>query len=144
MAVDQRQQINRGKAAEPEGTVVQLRDSSIVTLAAHGLLDADQVAAAFRFRKAWETVKRMRPAAIGFDEWVAGGCRPPGFAEKQLAAAADLRTCRRLVGRHGYELLSRICGDGFHVRDLYSTRRERDTAIDMLRIHLTSLAQIWH
>ena len=47
--------------------VVSLRESSIVTMAAHGVLDADQVAAAFRFRHAWETVQQMRPAALGFD-----------------------------------------------------------------------------
>ena len=123
--------------------VVSLRESSIVTLAAHGVLDADQVAAAFRFRHAWETVQRLRPAALGFDEWIGGGCRPAGFAEVQMVAAADLRLARRLLGAHGYELVARICGDGFHIRDIRPTRRERDTATDMLKVHLTGLARLW-
>ena len=130
---------------EQTAAVVSLRESSVITLAAHGVLDADQVAVAFRFRKAWETVQRVRPPAAGFDEWIATGCRTGGgFAEDQMAAAADLRICRSLLGDHGYKLLARVCGDGFHIRDLYGTRRERDTATDLLRIHLTSMATIWH
>ena len=124
--------------------IVNLRESSIVTLAQHGVLNADQAAAAYRFRRAWETVQRMRPASVGFDEWIAGGCRPGGFADDQLAAASDLRICRRKLGEHGYQLVGRVCGDGFHIRDLYRTRRDRDTATDMLRIYLNSLADLWH
>jgi hypothetical protein len=44
---------------------------------------------------------------------------------------------------HGYELVSRICGEGFHVRDIRPTRRERDTATDMLKVYLTGLARMW-
>jgi hypothetical protein len=124
--------------------VVNLREWSVASLAAHGVLDADQVAAAFRFRNAWETVKGARQASFGFSEWIDAGCRPPGLSERRLAAAGHLRQSRRLLGAHGYHLVSRICGEGFHVRDLYPTRRARDTATDLLRIHLTALAQLWH
>jgi hypothetical protein len=124
--------------------VVNLREWSVATLAAHGVLDADQVAAAFRFRNAWETVQEARQASFGFSEWIDAGCRPPGLSERRLAAAGLLRQCRRLLGAHGYHLVSRICGEGFHVRDLYPTRRQRDMAVDLLKIHLSELAALWH
>jgi hypothetical protein len=124
--------------------VVNLRESSVVTLAAHGILDADQVEAAWRFRRAWETVESARQASIGFAEWVDAGRLPAGLAERQLQAAGDLRQCRKLLGAHGYMLVGRICGEGWHIRDLYQHRRDRDTATDMLRIHLSSLAALWH
>jgi len=123
--------------------VVSLRESSIVSLATHGVLDADQVAAAWRFRRAWEAVRSMRMSSAGFDEWVDAGCRPSAFAERQMMAATELRVCRRLLGAHGYELVCRVCGEGFHIRDIYATRRERDTAVDLLRIHLNELARLW-
>jgi hypothetical protein len=123
--------------------VVSLRESSIVSLAAHGVLDADQVAAAWRFRKAWEATRSIKPPALGFEERVQSG-RPAGLPEKQLRAAETLRSCRELLGEHGYELVARICGDGFHIRDIYKSRRQIDTATDILRIHLTALGRLWH
>lgn len=123
--------------------VVSLRESSIISLAAHGVLDADQVASAWRFRRAWETVQAMRVTSAGFTEWIDAGCRPVAYAERQLMAATELRLCRRLLGTHGYALVSRVCGDGFHIRDMYRSRRERDTATDLLRIHLNELTALW-
>jgi hypothetical protein len=70
--------------------VVNLRENSTITLAAKGVLDATQVAAAFRFRNAWETVQGARQASIGFSEWVDAGRLATGLPERRLAAAADL------------------------------------------------------
>ena len=123
--------------------VVNLRENSIITLAAHGVIDEEQVAAALRFNKSWHTVQSPGPAAAGFGVFVDSGLPRTAFAERRLAAAADLRHCRILLGEHGYGLVGRICGDGWHIRDLYRTRRERDTAADLLRIHLTALAGMW-
>jgi hypothetical protein len=124
--------------------VVNLRESSVVTLAAHGILDADQVDAAFRFRRAWETVASARQSSIGFDEWIDAGRLPAGLAERQLQAAEDLRQCRKLLGAHGYMLVGRVCGEGWHLRDLYPKRGDRDAMTRMLYIHLSSLAALWH
>ena len=123
--------------------VIRLREWSVTTLAAHGALDDEQVTAARRFCSAWETVQAVRPASIDFGERIDRGRNPPTFAERRLKAAADLRHARILLGEHGYGLVGRICGDGYHIRDLYRTRRERDTASDMLKTHLTSLAAMW-
>lgn len=134
---------------QPEGeanaryidAVVSLRENSIISLAAHGALDGNQVAAAWHFRKAFETVRNIGGASM--EEMTRGTRRPNGLAEKKLAAAFDLKVARRYLGAHGYSLVATICGEGFHIRDVYKSRRERDTACDLLRIHLTGLCDIW-
>lgn len=123
--------------------VIPLREWSVTTLAAHGALDDEQVTAAQRFCRSWEAVQAVRPAAACFAERVDRGRNPASYAERRLKAAADLRHARILLGEHGYSLVGRICGDGCHIRDLYRTRRERDFAADLLRVHLTSLAAMW-
>lgn len=134
---------------QPEGeanqryvqAVVSLRENSIISLAAHGALDANQVAAAWYFRKAFETVRDIKGGSL--EEMTRGTRRPNGIAEKKLAAAFDLKIAKRFLGAHGYSLVATVCGEGFHIRDIYKTRRERDTATDLLRIHLTGLADVW-
>src|SRR6188768_4157465 len=86
---------------QPEGeanpryidAVVSLRENSIISLAAHGVLDANQVAAAWHFRKAFETVRNIGGGSL--DEMTRGTRRPNGLAEKKLAAAFDLKVARR-------------------------------------------------
>lgn len=128
------------RSAAPTVTV-SLRESSIVSLAARKMLDADQVAAAWRFQRAFEIVSAIRPAVLDPDG-IRGGSGD-GTSDKQINAATDLRRARDVLGLHGYYLVSRICGEGYHVRDLYRTRRQRDLAADLLRIHLTELATEW-
>jgi hypothetical protein len=123
--------------------VIRLREWSVKTLEAHGALDAEHVTAAQRFCRSWEAVHGMRTAASCFTERIDSGRRPTSFAETSLAAATDLRHARILLGEHGYALVGKVCGDGYHIRDLYRTRRERDTAADMLKVYLTCLAQMW-
>lgn len=124
--------------------VVGFRQSSVVTLAAHGVLDANQVAAAFRFRNLFEVVIEAKRQSIGFNEWQEPGPPPPDLAARRSDATKDLGRARALLGSHGYMLIGRVCGEGFHIADLYATRRERDTMVDMLRLHLTSLAKLWN
>jgi hypothetical protein len=123
--------------------VIRLREWSVTTLAAHGALDDEQVTAAQRFCKSWEAVHGMRAAATSFIERIDSGRHPAAFAERSLNAATDLRHAKILLGEHGYALVGKVCGDGYHIRDLYRTRRERDTASDMLKVHLTALARMW-
>lgn len=118
--------------------IVSLRDSSVVTMATHGVLDADQVAAAWRLRKAWEVLVGLRRPTHLFER--IDGCGIARRSEREEEARGELRRCRELLGAHGFDLLVKVCAEGYHIRDLYPTRRERDTATDLLRIHLTSLA----
>ena len=126
--------------ANVNAPVVALRENSIITLAQHGVLNADQVAAAWRFRRAYELVRNIRTGEL--DE-IRGQRRPSGLAEKKIAAVNELKLAKRFLGAHGYSLISTVCGEGFHVRDIYLTRRERDTATDVLRIHLSGLAGLY-
>jgi hypothetical protein len=127
--------------SEPD--VVGFRQSSVVTLAAHGVLAADQVAAAFHFRNAFEHLVEAKRESIGFNEWQSPGPLPAHVAERRSLASQDLRKARGLLGAHGYALVGKVCGEGYHIADLFSSRRERDTMTDMLRLHLTSLAKLW-
>ena len=131
-------------AAPNDAKILALRNrSSIVTLATAGVLDADQVAAAFHFRNAFEIVVEAKRQSIGFNEWQAPGPVPDDIAEARTSAAADLRKARVLLGSHGFALLGKVCGEGYHLADIYSTTRERQTMTDMLKIHLRSLAALW-
>lgn len=124
--------------------VVNLRESSIVSLASHDVLDVDQVAAAFRFRRQWEELARLRRPANLFERIDTGGQQSIERAEREDEARRYLMRCRTLLGLHGFELLTKICGEGYHIRDLYpASRRDRDTATDMLRVHLTCLSRYW-
>jgi hypothetical protein len=123
--------------------VTRLREWSVTTLAAHGGLDEAQIAAARRFCSSWETVQGQPLAAATFAERIDRDRNPPTYSDRRLKAAADLRHCRILLGEHGYALVGKVCGDGYHIRDLYPTRRERDFAADLLKVHLTALAAMW-
>lgn len=122
--------------------IVNLRESSVVTLAAYGTLDADQIAAAFRFRNEWEALVNLRRPSALFERVDGMGSGLAGV-ERGNAAHQQLKRARVLLGEHGFALLTKVCGEGYHVRDLYQTRRERDTATDILRIHLDALATMW-
>lgn len=119
--------------------VVAIRESSIVTLAAHGVLDAAQVSAAMRFRDLWAQYANLHSRGQ-LVERVDNG-RKPALPPGRQDAARELKTMRQLVGSHAFELLIRVCGEGHHIRDLYQARRDRDTATDILRINLNLLAR---
>lgn len=127
----------------PDGEVVSLRQSSVTTLFAHGLLDARQVEAAYRFRNLWEQLAQDMPRRIDPFTWHDRGHRQLTEPENVAEARKLVRQCRTLLGIRGFDLVSRICGDGYHLRDLFPTRRERDTNTDNLRAHLSDLAIIF-
>lgn len=127
------------KATRPAAEVVAIRESSIVTLAAHGVLDASQVSAAMRFRDQWETYASLHRSGALVERVDNGGRRAPGTGRED--AARELKRVRGVVGQYAFELLIRVCGEGHHIRDLYQGRRDRDTATDILRINLSLLAR---
>lgn len=125
---------------EHRAKVLALREWSVVVLARNGALDARQVEAAFRFANTFR--KANMDAGRQFREFVDGGERVP-LAEKQTDALGDLRKCRALLGKSGYELMCEIVGLGHAIGDRHTTRRQRDTACDRLRLHLDELANLW-
>jgi hypothetical protein len=137
--------IMRGdEQAEPEVVVNLREESSIDTLAAQRMLSADQVDAAWHFRRAWEAAADLRRPSRLFERvdysraFMSQEC-----IEREDEARQELARCRQLLGAHGFDLVVSVCAEGHHIRDLYATRRERDTASDILRVHLTSLAAMW-
>lgn len=130
--------IQEHRAPRPAAEVVAIRESSIVTLAAHGVLDAAQVSAAMRFREQWDRYANLHRSGR-LVERVDNTRRAPPTGRED--AARELKRIRQLVGQHAFELLIRVCGEGHHIRDLYQGRRDRDTATDILRINLSLLAR---
>ena len=124
--------------------VVNIRESGIATLAAKGGLNMVQVAAADRFRQLWETMGGAGAGAIDYTrEHVDGGPAREPITERQTVAGKEINRARNLVGKHGFELVTMIAGQRMSLHELYTTRRERDTAADMLRVYLTQLAGMW-
>jgi hypothetical protein len=135
-----RRHVGAARLTQPAAPVVALRESSIASLAAHGLLDADQVAAAMRFREAWE--KLVACGHPGYLLERVDVVPHSTFAERADAAQRQLERCRNIAGVHGFRLLIKVCGEGYHIRDLYGSRRDRDTATDVLRIQLSAIARL--
>jgi hypothetical protein len=127
----------------PDGAVVSLRQSSVVELGERRLLNATQVEAAFLFRNAWSAALEPAPRPVSPFERRDRGA--PSLADVERAAEAKkaLRRCKALLGVRGFDLVARICGDGYHIRDLCKSRRERDTMTDLLRMHLSDVAEVF-
>ena len=128
-----------------EPSVVGLRESSIVSLAAHGGLDIIQVGAAWHFRRLWEEANQIHHDRATYLEKIdlVGHINETG-RDHRPDALDELERCRVMLGVHGYRLVLQVCGCGYHIRDLYAARRDRDTAIDMLKLHLTMLGRLWN
>lgn len=125
------------------------KESAISALAAKGVLDAAQVAAAVRFRGLWEALGGSGAKAMDYSkEPVDGGGTSEPISVKQLNAGADLkRASDALKAAHGlyaYRLVSYIAGEGRSIHELTETRRQRDTMTDNLRAYLDVLADLWN
>jgi hypothetical protein len=141
---------SRDHAAGKQGNVrritaiINIRESGIATMTAKGALDTAQVAAADKYRQLWETMGGAGAGAIDYGRVnVDGGPAREPITERQVSAGKEVNRCRNLLGRHGFELVTMIAGQRKSLHDLYSTRRDRDTAADMLRVYLTQLAEMW-
>ena len=76
-------------------------------------------------------------------EHVDGGPAREPITERQVTAGKEVNRVRNKIGAHGFELVTMIAGRRQSLHDLYSTRRERDTASDMLRVYLSQMAEMW-
>lgn len=125
----------------PNGVeVISLRESAVVAMARIGALDALQVEAAFRFRNLVQATHNEQGRA--YHEFIDGG-EHVAPSERVTDAMKQLRRCRQLLGRHGFNLISSVCYEGFNLTDMYPGRRQRDTAADVLRVHLSELAEMF-
>lgn len=127
---------------------VNMRESAITALAAKGVIDEAQCAAADRFRRAWEAMGGAGARAIDYSrEPVDGGGAVEPISLKQLSAGRDLKAAQEALekehGRYAYKLVGYVCGEGHSIHALTETRRQRDTMTDNLRAYLDVLAILW-
>jgi len=127
---------------------VNTLESPVSYLASKGALTASQVAAADRFRKLFERVGGAGARAIDYSRpQVDGGNIADPINPNQLDAGLQLAAANRVLGetygRYGYLLVCYICGEGRHIKEMTTTRRQHDTMLDNLRAYLDCLAEHW-
>lgn len=92
--------------------VINIRESAVTTLATRGVLDAEQVAAANRFRALYEAMGGKGAGAVDYGrEHVDGGKAREPITERQLGAGQELARCRALLGVRLYGLVSAVAGE---------------------------------
>lgn len=128
--------------------VMNIRESAISLLAAKGVINAAQVAAADRFRGLWETLGGSGAGALDYTkEPVDGGGVSEPITVKQLEAGRQLKAAskelKELHGEYAYRLVGYIAGEGRSIHEMTETRRQRDTMTDNLRTYLDILAALW-
>ncbi|KAB2761727.1 hypothetical protein F9L00_12710 [Brucella anthropi] len=120
------------------------RESAIITMAARGHLNVAQIRAAKSFCYFYE---RLGGAGAGsFDysrELVDGGGARTTISDSQIQAGQELKKCQELLGVVGYDLVSKIAGQGFTLDAICSDKRRKNYATDHLRDCLDVLAAYW-
>jgi hypothetical protein len=127
---------------------INVRESAITTLAAKGVINAAQTAAADRFRHLWEVMGGAGAPALDYSkEPVDGGGISEPISIRQLEAGRALKAAKSelvsIYGEYGYRLVGYIAGEGRSIHELTETRRQRDTMTDNLRAYLDVLARLW-
>lgn len=127
---------------------VNVRESAVSMLAARGVIEAHQVAAADQFRLLWEALGGAGARAIDMTkEAVDGGKIADPIRALQFEAGIRLKAARdclvKVHGEYAYRLVGYIAGEGRSIHDLTETRRQRDTMTDNLRMYLDTLARFW-
>ncbi|MBZ9894230.1 hypothetical protein LB545_07715 [Mesorhizobium sp. BR1-1-6] len=127
---------------------INIRESAITTLAAKGVINAGQAAAAVRFRAAWERMGGAGAGALDYSkEPVDGGGVVEPITIRQLEAGRELKDARDALkkahGEYAFRVVCYIAGEGRSIHELTETRRQRDTLTDNLRAYLDVLAVLW-
>jgi hypothetical protein len=139
---------HRADATSPRTipAVVNVRESAVTILAARGVLDPAQVAAADRFRGLFEAMGGKGAGAIDYGrEHVDGGKVREPITDRQVNAGKKLARCRALLGVRLYRLVSAVCGEGRSLHEVAGKdKRPRLMAADMLRMGLDDLAEMWN
>lgn len=125
------------------------KESAISLLAARNVINPSQMAAADRFRAIWEAMGGSGASALDYSrEPVDGGGAVEPITDRQLSAGRELKRAaealKKAHGEYAYRLVTYIAGEGRSIHDLTSTRRERDTMTDNLRLYLDVLAGLWN
>lgn len=125
---------------------VTVVSDTVAWLAARGMIDVRQQAAAERYRRAHETVHGGLSCILGKD--VVGGPRGDGVSERRLEAGGVLRDAHALLGPIA-RVVQAIVGEGRSIEDVAlqmhaaAGRGERAAVSLNLRMGLQTLADAW-
>lgn len=127
---------------------VNVRESAVSVLASKGQVSESQVAAADRFRRLFEAMGGAGARAMDpSKEFVDGGRIPDPISAHQIDAGKELADAYAQVskqhGLYAWRLLGYVCGEGRSIHELTTTRRQRDTMTDLLRLYLDCLSEHW-
>ncbi|MGO6967797.1 hypothetical protein [Rhizobium leguminosarum] len=76
-------------------------------------------------------------------EPVDGGGMREALTEQQIRAGQELKRCRESLGIRAYDIMSKVAGQGYAIRELAKSRRERTTLADYLKDGLNEMARNW-
>lgn len=123
---------------------VNVRESAIVTMQARKLITDAQAEAATRFRGLWETMGGKGAGAMDYSKTpVDGGGAVQTVADHHLDAGRKLAAAQTHLGVRGYSLVSKVCGEGYQISELFHDKRSQLSAMDLLRGLLDDLAELW-
>lgn len=123
---------------------VNVFESAIATMASRRQIDAAQTLAADRFRKLWEASGGVGAKAIDYSrEPVDGGKIAEPISPTQMNAARQLGYIRETLGRRNFDLISKVCGEGRALGELFHEKRDKLTAADNLRASLDDMCTEW-
>ena len=96
------------------------RESSIATMHARRKIDDKQKVAADRFRALYEATGKVGAQALDYSlEVVDGGPAPSdGLTQRKIDAVRELSTIKAFLGRNGYEVIDRVCGEGCTIAEI--------------------------
>lgn len=122
-------------------SVVNLKESALVTLEQRGLIDAAQVKAGERFRMIWEALGGSGAGAFDYSrEPVDGGGPRSALSDRQVQAGIELADCRPILGI-GYDIMVKVAGEGMAVTEITHSKNLQRAYVEMLKQGLTALAQ---
>lgn len=122
-------------------SVVNMKESALVTLKTRKLIDDAQVKAGERFCAIWEALGGAGAGSFDYSrEPVDGGGPRSALSDRQIQAGIDLADCRRVLGI-GYDIMVKVAGEGRAVTELTQSKNLQRAYIEMLKQGLTALAQ---
>lgn len=123
---------------------VNMRESPVTWMLAHGKLDAAQAEAGARFRRLHELSGGADLSGMDTTkEPVDGGGFPDVLTDRKSRAAKELAQARVVLGFAGYDLVMQVCGQCLWIKDIEPTKHRQIVAANRLRLCLTALAEFW-
>lgn len=131
---------------------VNTRESSIATMHARKQINDKQKVAADRFRALYEAAGYKGAKALDYSlEVVDGGPAPSdGLIQSRVDAVRELTMISQTLGRIGYRVIIRVCGQGCTIAEMAAillrkdpSKADREYYGKVFRDHLDLLCEFW-